>query len=108
MSCSLVNEDSLSARIKRSAALPATALFFGFSVLFMFLLHPRLGIRDGDAFAYIMGGALCGLGAEYRSLIGEAFNHWPPGYSLLLSLFPDPSGAGTLHYVGCGILTHTG
>jgi hypothetical protein len=41
----------------------------------------------------------------YRSLMGEPFNHWPPGYSLLLSAFPDPLfGALVVNYLSFGVV----
>src|ERR1035438_2308209 len=73
------------------------------SILFMFLLHPRLGIRDVDGYSYIMGARSLHLGIGYRSLAGEPFNHWPPGYSLLLSPFQNPvSAALILNYLSFG------
>lgn len=69
----------------------------------IFILHPHLGIRDVDGYAYIMGARSLHEGNGYRSLTGEAFNHWPPGYSLLLSLFPDTILAATiLNYLSFG------
>ena len=69
----------------------------------MFLLHPRLGIRDVDGYSYIMGARSLHLGTGYRSLAGEPFNHWPPGYSLLLSPFQNPvSAALILNYLSFG------
>jgi hypothetical protein len=73
------------------------------SVAFMFVLHPRLGIRDVDGYAYIMGARSLHRGTGYRDLTGEALNHWPPGYSLLLSAFPDAvSAALVLNYLSFG------
>jgi hypothetical protein len=83
-----------------------TVLVSCFSVLFMFLLHPRLGIRDVDGYAYIMGARSLHQKNGYRSLTSEAFNHWPPGYSLLLSVFPDPLPVALiLNYLSFGAAT---
>jgi len=76
------------------------------SVAFIFLLHPRLGIRDVDGYAYIMGARSLHGGNGYRDLTGEALNHWPPGYSLLLSVFPNAiSAALVLNYLSFGAAT---
>jgi hypothetical protein len=73
-------------------------------VLFIFLLHPRIGIRDVDGYSYIMGARSLHLGTGYRGLTGEVFNHWPPGYSLLLSPFKDPVFAAMiLNYLSFGL-----
>jgi hypothetical protein len=78
-------------------------LLFYISLLFIFLLHPRLGIRDVDGYAYIMGARSIHSGRGYYSLIGEPFNTWPPGYSLLLSLFRDPASASLIiNYLAFG------
>lgn len=91
-----------SAREIRNSILGA-ALLGCFSLLFIFLLHPRLGIRDVDGYAYIIGARSLHRGAGYRSLMGEPLNHWPPGYSLLLSLFRDPiTAALVLNYLSFG------
>jgi hypothetical protein len=69
----------------------------------MFLLYPRLGIRDIDGYAYIMGARCLHRGLGYYSLTGEPFNTWPPGYSLLLSPFRDPTlGALIVNYLSFG------
>jgi len=71
----------------------------------LFLLHPRLAIRDLDGYGYIQGARSLREGLGYRSLTGEPFNHWPPGYSLLLSAFPDPMTAALLvNYLSCGVV----
>jgi hypothetical protein len=70
----------------------------------MFLLHPRLGIRDGDGYAYIMGARSLRQGNGYRDLAGVGFNHWPPGYSILLSAFRDSVRAAlVLNYLFFGV-----
>jgi hypothetical protein len=66
-------------------ALIAAAAFFA--------MQPRLGILDADGYAYAMGARDIRAGLGYRGLMGDPFNHWPPGYSLILSLFADPVGA---------------
>lgn len=89
---------------KTATSLVGVVLLFCFSVPFMFVLHPRLGIRDVDGYAYIMGARSLYHGTGYRSLTGEAFNHWPPGYSLLLSVFRDPLPAALiLNYLCFGV-----
>jgi hypothetical protein len=75
---------------KLNSPVIGAVVLFTFAVPFMFLLHPRLAIRDGDGYSYIMGARSLRRGAGYRDLAGVGFNHWPPGYSLLLSAFPDP------------------
>src|SRR6266576_3067063 len=73
------------------------------AISLLFVLHPRLGVRDEDGYAYIMGARSLHEGNGYRSLTGEAFNHWPPGYSLLLSVFPDGIAAATvINYLSFG------
>jgi hypothetical protein len=86
------------------SSLVGPTLLFCLSVLFMFFLHPRLGIRDVDGYAYIMGARSLHRGLGYHSLTVEPFNHWPPGYSLLLSLFPDPAAAALIvNYLSFGM-----
>jgi len=90
-------------RAENARAIQAAATISGLGTLFMFLLHPRLGIRDVDGYSYIMGARSLHLGTGYRSLAGQPFNHWPPGYSLLLSPFRDPvSAALILNYLSFG------
>src|SRR2546427_9424391 len=64
-------------------------IVFGAATCFIFLLHARLGVADVDGYAYLIGARSLHEGNGYRGLTGEAFNHWPPGYSLLLSVFPE-------------------
>ncbi|SRR6266566_281982 len=74
------------------------------AISLLFVLHPRLGIRDVDGYAYIMGARSLHEGKGYRSLTGEAFNHWPPGYSLVLSVFSDSIHAAMLvNYLSFGV-----
>jgi hypothetical protein len=89
---------------KSNSPVSGAVLLFSFAVPFMFLLHSRLAIRDGDGYSYIMGARSLRRGAGYRDLIGVGFNHWPPGYSLLLSAFPDPIRAAlVLNYFFFGV-----
>lgn len=70
----------------------------------MFWLHPLLGIRDVDAYAYLIGARSLQSTGAYRSLSGEALNHWPPGYSFLLSAFPEPYTAALwVNYLSVGL-----
>lgn len=56
-----------------------------------------------DGYAYIIGARSLHRGAGYRSLLGEPLNHWPPGYSLLLSPFRDPIAAAlVINYLSFG------
>lgn len=59
-------------------------------------LHPRVGVRDGDAYAYIIGAIQLRAGHGYKDLLGGSLNHFPPGYSALLAIFPDPFIAAAL------------
>lgn len=54
------------------------------------LLWPRVGVRDVDAYSYLVGAYSLQAGRGYVSLSGAALNHWPPGYSWLLSWFATP------------------
>jgi hypothetical protein len=54
------------------------------------VLHPRIGIVDVDAHACIIGAQSLRAGQGYRDLHGTPLNHWPPGYSFMLSLAPRP------------------
>jgi hypothetical protein len=56
-------------------------------------LQPRAGVPDADAYAAVVGAYSLRAGSGYRTLLGEALNHWPPGYSALLALFPEPLAA---------------
>jgi hypothetical protein len=70
----------------------------------LLVLHPRIAVRDMDGYAYIMGARSLHEWNGYRDLIGEAFNHWPPGYSLLLSVFPDSIPAAMIiNYLSFGM-----
>ncbi len=63
-------------------------LVFGGALLFAFLLYPRTGVGDIDAFTYIIGTHAIHAGLGYGDLHGNAITTWPPGYSYLLSVFP--------------------
>lgn len=70
---------------------------------FIFVLHPGFGVRDSDGVAYILGARSIHGGSGYRSLTGEPLNHWPPGYSLLLSAFSNNLAAAEgLNYISFG------
>jgi hypothetical protein len=85
------------AEVKSNSLLIYTAILFACLATFvLFVLHPNLAIRDADGFAYIMGARSLHDGNGYQSLIGEPLNHWPPGYSLLLSPFKDSIFAATI------------
>jgi hypothetical protein len=73
------------------------------SIIAMFLLHPVLGVRDADGFAYIIGARSLHEGNGYRDLVGDPLNHWPPGYSLLLSVSGNVLRAATnINYCSFG------
>jgi hypothetical protein len=68
-----------------------------------FILQPRLGVRDEDAYSYIIGAYSIHAGSGYNDLNGEPLNHYPPVYSLILSLFASPLLAGLfLNYLAFG------
>ena len=60
------------------------------ALLGIYGLHPRISIMDVDAHACIIGAQSLQTGKGYRDLHGTPLNHWPPGYSLMLSLAPRP------------------
>jgi hypothetical protein len=66
------------------------------SVLGIFLLHPRISIPDIDAHAAVIAAKSLQRSEGYRDLHGAPLNHWPPGYSFLLSLAPDPIRAALI------------
>jgi len=91
-----------SASLVAPAIVPALLLFCVATAL-IFLLYPQLAVRDADGFAYIIGARSLHDGHGYRSLIGEPLNHWPPGYSLILSPFQDSIlAAKILNYCSFG------
>lgn len=85
-----------------SAIAPVLLACLAAAVLFVW--HPRISVLDEDGYAYIMGARSLHEGNGYRGLTGEAFNHWPPGYSLLLSVFPNAiSAAMVINYLSFGV-----
>jgi len=73
------------------------------AMVMIILLHPSLGVGDVDGYAYIMGARSLHEGNGYRDLLGDPLNHWPPVYSLLLSLSGDPlSFAKVVNYASFG------
>ena len=73
----------------------------GLALVFIVLVHPRIGIRDWDGWSYVVGAVSLRAGKGYRDLAGQPLNRWPPGYSFVLSQFGDPVwGAQVLNY-GC-------
>ena len=75
----------------------AQAAFIGLaSALTLLGVSARIGVRDSDAFAYVVAAYSLQHATGYRTLTGEPLNHWPPGYSWLLSLFADPLAAALL------------
>lgn len=81
----------MKAILRVPSLLPA---LLGFSAAGLFaLLHPRVGILDVDAYAYVVGAYSIRQGKGYTDLFGASLYHWPPGFSLLLSVFTDPIAA---------------
>src|SRR5688572_16118707 len=73
------------------------------SVLGIWLLHPRIGIPDVDAHASIIGAHSLKRGHGYRDLHNAPLNHWPPGYSWLISLARNPvMAAQVINYLSFG------
>jgi hypothetical protein len=65
-------------------------LLFSATFLVFVVLHHSIGINDIDAYSYIEGARSLRQGLGYVDTAGNSLNHWPPGYSLLLSRFQDP------------------
>ncbi len=81
----------------------ASALGAG-AALLTAVLNPRIGIRDIDAYAYIIGARSIAAGRGYTDLAGAYLNHWPPLYSYVLSRFPEPLPAAlAVNYVCLGL-----
>jgi hypothetical protein len=96
---------ALLTRLRCDVRFQAAVLWFVASIG-LWLSQPRIGVLDQDAYAYIVGAYSLQAGSGYRELVGEALNHWPPGYSWLLSLFSNPLAAAQLiNYVsfGCAV-----
>jgi hypothetical protein len=73
-------------------------------VVIAFILQPRIGVRDVDSYSYIVGAYSIQGGKGYHDLSGGPLSHWPPGYSLILSLFSSPlQGALFLNYLSLGV-----
>jgi hypothetical protein len=67
------------------------------------LLQPRIGVTDSDAEAYVLGANAFREGKGYVDRLGNPLNHWPPGYSILLSLAPEPKLASlVVNYLAFG------
>ena len=64
-------------------------LFIAMAIFFV-SLYRSIGVNDIDAYAYIQGAHSLRWGLAYVDAGGNALDHWPPGYSLLLSTFKDP------------------
>ncbi|PIQ82943.1 MAG: hypothetical protein COV76_01080 [Candidatus Omnitrophica bacterium CG11_big_fil_rev_8_21_14_0_20_64_10] len=80
-------------------ALLLTILVMGFSAW----LHPVIGVRDGDAFNYVIGAHSIQAGAGFVSAGGRPLGHWAPGYAFLLACFPDPLfGAWVINWLALG------
>lgn len=74
------------------------------SALLHWGLQPRIGIIDSDAYTYIVGAYSIQSGNGFVSLAGESLNHFPPGYSLFLSLFSNPIQASqVINYFSFGV-----
>jgi hypothetical protein len=74
---------------------------FGISIL-----QPRIAVSDSDAEAYLLGATSFRERNGYVDRLGEPLNHWPPGYSFLLSLAPNPKFASlVVNYLAFGLAT---
>jgi hypothetical protein len=72
-------------------------------ILSISLLHPRIGVTDSDAEAYLLGANSFRERKGYVDQLGNPLNHWPPGYSILLSLAPEPKLASlVVNYLAFG------
>ncbi|MFI5301157.1 MAG: hypothetical protein ACHREM_23990, partial [Polyangiales bacterium] len=66
------------------------AIWFLLATAGFLALHRRLGIIDSDAEGYVVGARALREGKGYVDTFGHPLNHWPPGYSWLLSFFREP------------------
>jgi len=83
--------------------LTAPLLLFLVIVGSLYCLHPRLGIRDVDAFNYLIGAKSLSKGLGYQLLDGTPITPWPKGYSTILSFFDDPIvAAQSINYLSAG------
>ena len=82
-----------------------TPLFiFAAAIAVRYLLQSRISITDCDAEAYIQGARSIRTGAGYVDAAGNHLNHWPPGYSFLLSFWADPlAGAFAINLISHGL-----
>src|ERR1700690_3268270 len=79
-------------------------VLFAVVVSAAFWMQPRISVSDSDACAYTEGACSLHDGHGYQDADGNQLNHWPPGYSWLLSLFPDPLRAAlVINYVFLGV-----
>jgi hypothetical protein len=70
------------------------------------LMQSRISVADVDAYSYVLGAYSIQAGHGYKDLGGYPLNHWPPGYSILLSFFRNPlSAALFINYASLGIAT---
>lgn len=75
-------------------------------VLFASLLHPRIGLREIDAFGYVVGAISLRRGDGFNWLTGPPIQPWPSGYSRILAYFSNPKiGALLVNYGSLGIAT---
>lgn len=86
---SLVREETPLEPGGRRGALLLTVLIVALAAWW----QPRASITDCDAEAYAMGASSLRAGLGYAEPGGDGLNHWPPGYSWLLSLFADATAA---------------
>ena len=79
-------------------------VLFAVVVSAAFWMQPRISVSDSDACAYTEGACSLHDGHGYLDANGNRLNHWPPGYSWLLSLFPDPLRAAlVINYTALGV-----
>ena len=79
-------------------------VLFAVVVSAAFWMQPRISVSDSDACAYTEGASSIQDGHGYRDANGNQLNHWPPGYSWLLSLFPHPlEAAVVINYMSLGL-----
>ncbi len=72
-----------------------------FTIIIACLLLPRIGITDVDAESYFLGARSLAQGRGYVDDFGIHLNHWPPGYSWLLSWWADPKPAALVINIIC-------
>jgi hypothetical protein len=88
----------------RTKGVVQSAIVFALVVLGALLMQPRIAVSDSDACAYIEGAYSIQAGHGYEDLIGHRLNHWPPGYSALLSVFSNPLWAAlVINYLSLGV-----